>query len=79
MYFEAMAYHKIKEVCHHTPRVVIRGRSIALKSRSWFHIFARILYKTLRAFYVSMIFYFVPFALIYFTYKFAKVKFDEYE
>jgi len=55
---------KIKTIMHHPPAVERRSGDISFASRSPFHKFARIFYKVMRAFYVSLVFYFVPFAVL---------------
>jgi hypothetical protein len=42
-----------------------------MSDRTCFHKVARILYRFLRALYVSVIFYLVPFCVFYIQYKFA--------
>ena len=65
MYFESLKSNKLKEIMHHAPKYVKCGHEIKFTERSLFHKFARILYKVLRCFYVSVIFYFVPFSVLY--------------
>jgi len=64
LYFESLMGFKIKQIMHHPPEVLNRSGDISFEQRSRFHKFARIFYKIIRAFYVSIIFYFVPFAVI---------------
>ena len=64
IYLESLNDDKNHEILHYKPKVVIKGNSIKLKGRSCFHKVARIVYKVLRSLYVSVIFYFVPFAVI---------------
>ena len=65
MYFESLKSNKLKEIMHHPPKMVTRGRDIKFAERSLFHKIGRVIYKFLRAFYVSVIFYFIPFSVIY--------------
>jgi hypothetical protein len=65
MYFESLKSNKLKEIMHHAPTQVKSGKDIHFSERSCFHKFGRILYKVLRCFYVSVIFYFVPFTVMY--------------
>jgi hypothetical protein len=65
MYFEALKSNKLKEMMHHRPHYEKRGRDIKFSDRNLFHKIARVVYKVLRALYVSVIFYFVPFIVMY--------------
>jgi predicted nucleic acid-binding Zn ribbon protein len=65
MYFESLKGNLLKEVLHHPPEQVICGRDIEMKDRNCFHKCARVLYKFLRCFYVSIIFYFIPFSVMF--------------
>jgi hypothetical protein len=47
------------------PEVRLRSKDFSLADRSRFHKFARIFYKVLRTLYVSMVFYFVPFTVVW--------------
>lgn len=71
LYFEAVDYKNIKEVCHMHLNVDIRGRDIDFWARDWFHIFARCTYKFHRALFVSVIYYFVPFGTLFLTFHFG--------
>ena len=64
MYFESLKGNKLKEIMHHAPKCVKAGDDIKFSERTLFHKVARILYKVLRAFYVSVIFYFIPFSVM---------------
>lgn len=64
LYFDALMGFKIKKIMLKLPDVERRSKDISFASRSTFHKFARIFYKICRAFYVSLIFYFVPFAVV---------------
>ena len=65
MYLESLLDNPLKEIMHHHPHRVHRGRDIQFSDRSLFHKLARIIYKMLRAFYVSVIFYYVPFWVLF--------------
>jgi hypothetical protein len=63
-YFEALAVNNsamevVKELY---PKQEIKGKDINFFERSYFHMIARLVYKLVRAIYVSAIFYFIPFA-----------------
>jgi hypothetical protein len=64
MYFESLKGNLLKEVLHHPPDMVKSGSDISMSDRSCFHKGARVLYKILRCFYVSVIFYFIPFSVL---------------
>ena len=61
LYLEALPDETMKEVLHHHVHRVNRGRDIKFSKRTPFHKFARVIYKIIRALYVSVIFYFIPF------------------
>lgn len=65
LYMEALMDDKLTHVAHHLPKADRRGVDINFSERTCFHKMARILYKILRAFYVSCIFYFVPYAILF--------------
>ena len=64
MYFESQMDNKLKPIMHHPPKQEKLGRNIKFASRSTFHKFARTFYKVFRCFYVSTVFYFMPFSVI---------------
>ena len=64
MYFESQMDNKLKVIMHHPPKFEKAGRDIKFASRSTFHKFARTFYKVFRCFYVSTVFYFMPYAVI---------------
>ena len=37
MYFESLKSNKLKEIMHHAPKVVIKGKDIKFSDRSFFH------------------------------------------
>jgi hypothetical protein len=65
LYFESLKSNKLKEIMHHPPKIIVKGKDIKFSERSCYHKCARILYKILRSFYASVIFYFVPFSVFY--------------
>jgi hypothetical protein len=65
LYFESLMNNKLKAIMHHPPELVVKGADIKFMQRSLFHKVARMIYKTIRCLYVSCVFYFVPFAVIY--------------
>ena len=64
LYFESLMGFKIKGIMHHPPKLVKRSKDIQFTSRSCFHQCARLFYKILRCLYVSLIFYYIPFAVV---------------
>ena len=72
MYYEALADNALKKVCHHPVKREHKGRSIAFLSRTCFHKLGRILYKINRSLYVSVVFYFFPFLVIFLSYFITK-------
>mmetsp|Transcript_12164 Transcript_12164/g.20502 ORF Transcript_12164/g.20502 Transcript_12164/m.20502 type:complete len:120 (-) Transcript_12164:22-381(-) len=73
LYFEAQIDESAAEVIHHHPKIKNRGRDISFSQRTLFHKFARLVYKVLRAFYCSVIFYFVPFFVWFINFAFANL------
>lgn len=84
MYFEAMMDNKLKTFVHHEAkphRVMIKGEDgqmryrkgtdIKWSDRSCCHKVNRVIYKVLRCFYVGFVFYFVPYAVLYWQFFFA--------
>lgn len=65
LYFESLKSNYLKRVMHHPPVADHRGDTIVFKDRSTFHKIARVYYKFLRSFYVGVIFYFVPFSVMF--------------
>lgn len=65
LYFEALKNNMLKEVLEEPPSAELRGEDIQFSKRSCFHKFGRVFYKLLRTLYVGVIFYFVPFAVMY--------------
>lgn len=57
--------NKLKKVMEKSPTIKNRGKEIKFMERTTFHKLARIIYKAIRAYYVSVIFYFMPFSVIY--------------
>ena len=65
LYFKSLMNFKLKAILHENrPKCLHRSCHIELKKRSYFHIFARVFYKIIRAIYVSVIFYYVPFMVV---------------
>lgn len=78
MYFMANNYHKMKEICHaHVEQAVI-GKDIQFSKRSMFHKIARVVYKVTRLIYVAIIYYFIPFGILFLTFYHAKIKDEDY-
>ena len=65
IYLESLTDNTLKSVLHCHPVVEKKSKDIKFSDRSCFHKVARIVYKTSRSIYVSIIFYFVPFYVIY--------------
>ena len=63
MYFESLKNSKLKEIMHHPPKHLHKGKDIKFSERPLFHKFARVLYRFLRVFFVGVIFYFIPFSV----------------
>ena len=65
MYYESLKSNFLKEILHHPPKTMVCGVDIQFSKRTMFHKIARIIYKILRCFYVGVIFYFVPFSVLF--------------
>ena len=65
LYFESLMNNKLKVIMHHAPKLETKGSDIKFMERSLFHKLARMIYKFIRCLYVSVVFYFVPFAVLY--------------
>jgi len=65
LYFESLMNNKLKVIMHHAPKLETKGSDIRFMERSLFHKLARMIYKFIRCLYVSVVFYFVPFAVLY--------------
>jgi len=50
---------------HHAPIADYHGVEVEFAKRSTFHKIARVFYKVLRSFYVGVIFYFIPFSVMW--------------
>ena len=64
LYYESLVDFKLKELMEepcHRPRA---GKDIVFSERSCFHKFARIFYRLLRIFYVSVVYYFIPYSVV---------------
>lgn len=64
LYYESLMHNKLKKIVHHTPEIR-REDKIEFKNKSLYHKIARLFYKLLKLFYVSIIYYFIPFSVIY--------------
>lgn len=65
MYLESLQGNALKAVLHHPPQRKFNGRDIEFSKRSFFHQCARIIYQLTRTIYVGVIFYYVPFIVVY--------------
>ena len=65
-YFEALIEDKIKVILEDSPKNIHKGKDIIFGDRSLFHKAARVIYICMRAFYVSVIYYFLPFGIVLF-------------
>ena len=65
LYFEALVNGHLKQLLHHPAKVFKRGNEIDFWERTSFHKVARVLYKILRCFYVSVIYYFIPYTMFF--------------
>lgn len=63
LYFEALVDGPVKHLLEHPPKVYKSGRDINFWERTYFHMFARVLYKIIRCFYVSVIYYYIPYSI----------------
>ena len=63
LYFESLIDNKLRTVVHHPPKYDKEIKK-TFSERSLFHQVARVIYKIFRAFYISCIYYFVPYYLI---------------
>jgi len=63
MLFEALVGNGLKEILESPPKIVNSGKNIKFSDRTLFHMFARVLYKIVRVFYIAVIFYYVPYAM----------------
>jgi hypothetical protein len=65
LYFESLNESYLKNVMHHAPVADHRGQDIHFANKSTFHKIARVFYKVLRMLYVGVVFYFIPFAVMF--------------
>lgn len=65
MYLESLQGNALKVILHHPPKRDLAGKDIEFKTRGCFHKFARVVYMLIRTFYVGIIFYYVPFAVLF--------------
>ena len=77
MYMDAMGYTKLKEACKIHPPAGVKGRSVTTwRQRTCFKNMARFIHSFIQSVYVSCIYYFMPFFMMFLTYAFAKIKFN---
>lgn len=69
LYLESLKDHQLMEIMEEHPRIKIRGKDI--KNRTPFHTVARAFYKLIRALYVSIFFYFIPYGVFYVLFIFS--------
>ena len=69
LYFEALKNNTLKPMMHHPPESTHKGSEIKFSDRTLFHKIARVFYRILRAFYVGVVFYFIPFSVMYIQWK----------
>jgi len=67
LYFNSLKQNPLKKVVkpENRPEANIRGEDIKFWERSCFHKVARVIYKFFRAIYVGVIFYFIPFSVMW--------------
>lgn len=70
LYFESLIDNKLKVIMHDLPVVEKRGRDIKMSDRSCYHKVARVIYRMYRAVYVSAIYYFIPYAVIFYQWTY---------
>ena len=73
IYVESFSDKSLGSVVHNHVTIEKKGKDISFFERSLYHKIARIVYKVSRAFYVSLIFYFVPFMTIFINFMIAEV------
>ena len=73
IYVESFTDKSLQSVVHNSVHIENKGKDISFWDRSLYHKLARIVYKVSRAFYVSIIFYFVPFMTIFINFLIAEV------
>jgi hypothetical protein len=75
IYFEGIVHtNKLVEVMHYRPKIVNKGADIRFINRTSFHKFARIIYVFIRFFFVMIIFYLMPFMIIYLQWIIKSIK-----
>jgi hypothetical protein len=65
LYYESLLHNKLTKIVHHPPKITNFNRDIVFADRSCFHKFARVFFKIFRAFYVGVIYYYIPFVIIF--------------
>lgn len=73
IYVESFTDKSLAGVVHNSITIEKKGKEISFFDRSLYHKVARFTYKLSRAFYVSLIFYFVPFMTIFINFMIAEV------
>merc|ERR1712046_175646 len=74
LYFESMkGDEKLFEVFEHPILITKRGRDFKWADRSCGNKIGRLIYKTFRCIYISVVFYMVPFAVILVNYNAAMI------
>jgi hypothetical protein len=68
MYFDALLENPIKAVLKSHIKIKNRGRNIRFEDRSATHKIFRVIYRTFRNIYVSLIFYFVPYFVLFLSF-----------
>ena len=76
LYLESLKDHDLEEILEEHPHIKFRAKDI--KTRTPFHRVARYFYKFVRALYVSVFFYFIPYGVFLFMYVYMIVS-DEIE
>jgi len=64
IYYNSMADPQIKKLLRDPMKKTNKGRDIGMGDRDCFGKMARIIYKTMRAIYVSAMFYWIPFLMV---------------
>jgi hypothetical protein len=64
LYYESLLHNKLTAILHHPPHIVNFHRNMKWEDRPCFHKFARVFFKCVRAIYVGVIYYYVPFIVI---------------
>jgi len=65
LYYESLLHNKLTKIVHHPPAVTNFNRDMNFSDRSCFHKGARVFFKIIRALYVGIIYYYVPFVVLF--------------